>query len=268
MTKSLLSILIAAAAVVIMPQDGRADDAKARDIMQKVEARDDGDHMTSQLEMILIDKNKKERIRKIKSFTKDKGKDTHRLMFFIHPPEVKNTGFLTYDYEDPEKDDDQWLYLPELRKTKRIAASDKSASFMGSDLNYSDMTSRNLEDYDFSLLKEDTVDDVKVWLIQSVPRSKQIISETGYQKSILFVRQDNWVVIRAVHWEDGGNTLKYMMIKNLQQIDGIWIGSEIHMTKKRGKKTLHKTILKFNNIKFNQNLDDDAFTIRRLEKGL
>ena len=135
MTKSLLSILIAAAAVVIMPQDGRADDAKARDIMQKVEARNDGDHMTSQLEMILIDKNKKERIRKIKSFTKDKGKDTHRLMFFIHPPEVKNTGFLTYDYEDPEKDDDQWLYLPELRKTKRIAASDNSASFMGSDLN-------------------------------------------------------------------------------------------------------------------------------------
>lgn len=267
MTKNLFAILIAAA-MCIIPWESQANDTEARGIMQKVEARDDGDHMTSQLEMILIDKNKKQRIRKIKSFSKDKGKDTHRLMFFIHPAEVKNTGFLTYDYDDPEKDDDQWLYLPELRKTKRIAASDKSSSFMGSDLNYSDMTSRNLDDYDFTLLKEDKVRDAKVWLIQSVPRSKKIIKETGYEKSILFVRQDNWVVIRAVHWEEGGSTLKYMDMKSLQQIDGIWIGSELHMTKKRGKKTLHKTILKFSDIKFNQNLDDDAFTIRRLEKGL
>jgi len=267
MTKNLFSLLIAAA-VCIIPWESGADDARARDIMQKVEARDDGDHMTSQLEMILIDKNKKQRIRKIKSFAKDKGKDTYRLMFFIHPAEVKNTGFLTYDYDDPEKDDDQWLYLPELRKTKRIAASDKSSSFMGSDLNYSDMTSRNLEDYDFTLLKEGKVKEARVWFIQSVPHSKKIIKETGYEKSILIVRQDNWVVIRAVHWEEGGSTLKYMDMKNLQQIDGIWIGTELHMTKKRGKKTLHKTILKFNDIKFNQNLDDDDFTIRRLEKGL
>ena len=268
MTKNLISFFTIAAAVFILFQDTRADDAKARDIMQKVEDRDDGDHMTSRMEMILIDKNKKQRIRKIKSFTKDKGKDTYRLMFFLYPAEVKNTGFLTYDYDDPEKDDDQWLYLPGLRKTKRIASSDKSSSFMGSDLNYSDMTSRNLEDYDFTLLKEDRVKDVKVWLIQSVPRSKQVINETGYKKSILFVRQDNWVVTRAVHWVDGSNALKYMDIKTLQQIDGIWVVSEIHMTQKRGKKTVHKTILKLTDIKFNQNLDDATFTIRRLEKGL
>ena len=151
---SLEIILVFATICILNASSLLADDPKARRIMQKVEDRDDGDNSTSDMEMILIDKNKKKRIRKIKVYTKDKGKDTLRLMFFQYPADVKDTGFLTYDYDNPDKDDDQWLYLPALRKTKRIASSDKSGSFMGSDLNYSDMTKRNLEDYDFTLMKE------------------------------------------------------------------------------------------------------------------
>ena len=194
-------VLIIATICILFASLLFADDPKAREIMQKVEDREDGDNSTSDMEMILIDKNKKKRIRKIKTFTKDKGEDIFRLMFFQYPPDVKDTGFLTYDYENPDKDDDQWLYLPALRKTKRIASSDKSSSFMGSDLNYSDMTKRNLEDYDFTLMKEMDVRGEKTWLIESVPRSEEVIEETGYKKSLLFIRQDNYVVIRAVHWE-------------------------------------------------------------------
>ena len=107
-----------------------ADDAKAREIMEKVDARDDGDNGTSEMEMTLIDKNNKKRVRKIRSFTKDFGEDTYRIMFFLHPADVKDTGFLTYDYDDYNKDDDQWLYLPALKKTKRIASDDKTSAFM------------------------------------------------------------------------------------------------------------------------------------------
>ena len=249
-------------------QNSFADDAKAREIMQKVENRDDGDNMTSQMEMILIDKNKKKRIRKINTFSKDKGKDTLKLMFFLHPADVKNTGFLTYDYDDPDKDDDQWLYLPALRKTKRIASSDKSSSFMGSDLNYSDMTSRDLDDYDFKLVKEMKVRNNKVWIIESVPRTEKVIDESGYKKSLLFVRQDNYVVVRAVHWTSEGNYLKYVDVKKLEKIDGIWVSTEMHVTKKRNKQTVHGTILKNSDVKFNQHLDEEMFSIRRLEKGL
>ena len=245
-----------------------ADDPKAREIMEKVDARDEGDNQTSDMEMILIDKNEKKRIRRIHTFSKDKGEDTLKLMFFMHPADVKDTGFLTYDYDDPEKDDDQWLYLPALRKTKRIASSDKSGSFMGSDLNYSDMTSRNLEDYDYTLKKEMDVKGVKTWLIESIPRTKDVIEETGYKKSLLFVRQDNYFIIRAVHWEKDGGYLKYMDVRKLDLIDGIWVGTERYVTKKKAKKTVHKTILKLSNVKFNQDLDYDLFTIRRLEKGL
>ena len=267
-----LACLISLAALIMVvaltPSLGWCDDPAARAIMEKVDARDDGDNQTSDMEMILIDKQDKKRVRRLGIFSKDKGEDTLKLMFFRHPADVKDTAFLTYDYDNPSKDDDQWLYLPALRKTKRIASSDKSGSFMGSDLNYSDMTKRNLEDYDFTLKKEMIVRGAKTWLIDSIPRTKKVIEETGYKKSLLIVRQDNYFVIRAVHWVEGGGYLKYLDVKNLQLIDGIWVATEMHITKKKGKKLAHKTILKLNNVKFNQDLDYDMFTVRRMEKGL
>jgi hypothetical protein len=244
-----------------------ADDSRARNIMEKVDARDDGDNQTSNMEMILIDKRGNQRVRKLASFSKDKGEDKYRLMFFQRPADVKDTAFLTWDYDDPDRDDDQWLYLPALRKTKRIASSDQSGSFMGSDLNYSDMTDRNLADYDFFYKKELDVKGVKAWLIESIPVSKKVIKETGYTKSLLIVRQDNYFVIRAVHWVKDGGYLKYFDVKTLEQIDGIWVATEIHVTKKKGKKLVHKTVLKLDNVKFNQELDFDVFTVRRMEKG-
>jgi len=142
---------------------------------------------------------------------------------------------------------------------------------MGSDLTYSDMTSRNLEDYDYTFYekaKEKDVKGVRTWVLWSIPRSKDIIEETGYEKSLLFVRQDNFFVIRALHWVRDGGYLKYMDVKDLQLIDGIWVAAELHVTKKKAKKLAHKTILKLNNVKFNQDLDYELFTVRRMEKGL
>jgi len=246
----------------------RSDDVKAREIMQKVDDRDDGDNRITTMEMILIDKKGNERIRSIRTHRKDKGKDTLKLAFFLHPPDVRNTGFLTYDYDDPDRDDDQWLYLPALKKSKRIASTDKSKSFMGSDFTYSDMTSLNLEDYDFKLLKTQTVKDKETWILESLPRNNEVIEETGYTKSLLFVRQDNYVVIRAVHFVKEGSRHKYMDVKKLELIDHIWMPTEIHMTTKKGKTTLHKTILKHHDIRFNQDLDESFFTVRRMEKGL
>jgi len=246
----------------------RADDVKAREIMTKVEERDDGDNRITNMEMILVDKRGNERIRNIRTHRKDRGRDTLRLAFFLHPPDVKNTGFLTYDYDDPDRDDDQWLYLPALKKSKRIASTDKSKSFMGSDFTYSDMTSRNLEDYDFTILKTQAVNDADTWIIEALPKNETVIEETGYTKSLLFVRQDNYVVIRAVHFVREGNRLKYMDVKKLELIDEIWVATEIHMTTKKGKITLHKTILKHRDVEFDQDLDESFFTVRRLEKGL
>ncbi len=244
-----------------------ADDPKARAIMEQVNARDDGDNSVADLEMTLIDKRKNKRSRKLRSYRKDQGKDTLSLMFFLSPADVKNTGFLTYDYDESGKDDDQWLYLPALRKTKRIASDDKSGSFMGSDFNFSDMTERDLNDYDFTLMKEVDVKGVKTWQIKSVPRSKEIAEETGYSKSIIWVRQDVKMVIRGVSWVNKSRRLKYFEVKKLEKIDGIWVNTEFQMKTKEGKRTVHATVLRQLNTKFNQNLGKSMFTVRQLEKG-
>jgi hypothetical protein len=256
------------AAFGLLGADLPAPALSAREIMQRVEDRDDGDLQTAELEMVLIDKNQNQRVRRLRSFSRDVGPDTQSILFFLAPADVKDTGFLTYDYDDAQRDDDQWLYLPALNKSKRIASNDKSGSFMGSDFNYSDMTDRELENYDYELMKETEVEGHAVWQIKSVPRTRQEIDRSGYKQSVIFVRKDNYVVVRTVHWLDKGSKLRYFDVTRLEQIDGIWVPTEMTMTTRKGKQTLHRTVLRQSDVRFNQPLDASLFSVRQLEKGL
>ncbi len=240
----------------------------ADEIARQVDERDDGDRSISTMEMILIDKHGNERIRKMKKYAMDSENATRSVIFFESPADVRNTAFLTFDYTASSKDDDQWLYLPALKKTKRIASTDKSSSFMGSDFSYSDMTSRDINDYNYRIAKETEVRGKPVWVMESVPKTKKIIDETGYTKSYMFVRKDNFVVVRALHLLNEGGKKKYMDVKKLEKVDGIWVATEIDMKTTQDKSTLHRTVLKLHNVKFNQDIDTDFFTVRRIEKGL
>ena len=245
-----------------------AGDPEARAIMEKVDAVDDGDRRVSDMKMVLIDKRGKERVRSIRSFAMDQGQDSRSIIFFLDPADVRGTGFLTHDYADPDKDDDQWLYLPALKKSKRIAAGDKSGSFMGSDLNYSDMSSRDLDDFDYTMKGEKEVYGKKVWVIESMPKTPAIAEETGYSKSLLFIYQHNHMLVRAINWVEGKQELKYLDIKRMEKIDGIWTPLEMHVMTKQGKTVLHKTVLTFSNVRYNQDIDAGLFTLRGLEQGI
>ncbi|MEH0021167.1 MAG: outer membrane lipoprotein-sorting protein [Desulfobacter sp.] len=252
---------------VAQAQTAGLDDKEARAIMEAVDERYDGDDRTSSMTMMLIDKNNNQRVRHLKVFTRDEGPDTWSAMFFLSPVDVRDTAFLSHDI-DKTNDDDQWLYLPALHKVKRIASDDKTASFMGSDLSYADMTDRELELYDFTILKEVEVRGNPCWVIQSIPRTPQVVKDFGYTKSILFVRKDCYVVVRSIHFVQEGNKLKYLDIPKLEKIDDIWTALELQVTTKKGKKTLHKTILQYKDIVYNQGLPGNIFTTRQLEKGI
>jgi hypothetical protein len=264
---------LAAALALLLFAEGAdpAEDAATltgRQVMDLVDARDTGDKAVQDLRMVLIDKGGSQRNRSIRAYRMDVGPDTWSIMFFLEPADVKDTGFLTYDYDDTSKDDDQWLYLPALKKTKRIASGDKSGSFMGSDFSYADMTERNLDSYDYQLLQESEVDGVPVWVVEAVPNTEKELDETGYTKQILFVRKDNHVMVRAKSWLKKGGRNKYFEVKKLEQIDGIWVPTEMHMTTKKGTQTLHKTLLAAENVRFGQPMDESRFSVRELEKGL
>jgi len=263
--KKLLFLLGVSA--TLLTSNVMANETNARAIMEKVDARDDGQTLEQDMLMVLIDKNGNERTRDLKSYGKDFGADEHRTLFFKSPADVKNTAFLTYDYDDSAKDDDQWLYLPALKKVKRIPSTDKSSSFMGSDFSYFDMTDRDLENYDFKILKETKVRGHDAWMIESKPNNQEVIDESGYEKTIAIVRKDNYMVVRAINFLTNGKK-KYLDLKKIHEENGIWLVDEMTMTTKKGKNTLHKTILSFDNIKLNGTIDDTVFTTRRLEKGL
>jgi outer membrane lipoprotein-sorting protein len=268
MKSGLWAVAAAAAGLLTFGAPVSAEESpSAREIMQRVRDRDDGDNSSQELEMVLVDKNRSQRVRKLRAYGRDIGEDDYSIMFFLTPADVEDTGFLTYDYDDPARDDDQWLYLPALSRTKRIASSDKSGSFMGSDFSYADMTERPLDDYRYTLMKETVVDDHPVWQIEAVPITEREKDETGYEKSILFVRQDNDVVVRSVHWVKKRGRLKYFDVKRLEQIDGIWVPTEMHMSTRKGEAILHKTLLFARNVRFGQPLAADLFTVRQLEKG-
>lgn len=246
---------------------------QARDIMEKVDARDDGSSVISTMQMTLIDKKGKQRIRQMRTFSTDIDANTeHKTIFFLSPSDVKNTAFLTYDYSGDDKDDDQWMYLPALKKTKRIPASDKDAAFMGSDFSYADMTDKELDDYTFKLVKETAITrkegKVPVWVIESTPVSQDVIDETGYTKSTLYIRKDNYVLTRAKFYLKKGSRVKYMDVRKLEKIYGIWVAMQTTMTTKQGKSTLHKTILTNSDVEINKEISSDIFTVRMIEKGL
>lgn len=245
----------------------RADRAEARRIMEAVYDREDGDTVSATMEMTLIAKNGKERVRRLSAHMRDRGSDQDQVMFFMEPVRVKDTGILTYDYDDPERDDDQWLYLPAMRKTRRIAGADKSGSFLGSDFTFADMTRRNNESYDYEITGEVDVRGHPAWQIEATPRTQAEIERTGYKKSVLFVRKDCYVVVRAVHWLTSGNKVKYFDMTRLELIDGIWTPIESTMTLKQGNRTLHSTRMLVLDIVYNHELEEDLFTVRRLARG-
>jgi hypothetical protein len=251
-----------------LPHCALSDDAKARAIMERVNNREDGDSMVSSEKMTLIDKSGKQRVRKLKSFSKDFDQATRRIIFFIEPADVYNTAFLTFDYDQAEKEDDQWLYLPALKKVRRIASSDKSSSFMGSDFTYGDMTKPELAKFDFKLIRQEVVNGKPCWLIECNPRSPKVIDEYGYSKSIVLVQKDIHVVLRSVFWLKRSKKVKYMHVKKLTQIDGIWTPMEIHMTTRSASHVEHKTVLRRIAVQYNQQLDQHLFTTRKMEMGM
>lgn len=244
-----------------------AEELTARQIVERYDSRNDGRTLEQDILMVLIDKDGKKRIRKIKSYEKKFGLDEYRAMYFKSPTDIKNTAFLTYDYKDKNKEEKQWLYLPAIKKVKRIPSGNKSSSFMGSDFSYFDMTNRDLDEYTYTILKETSVRGHKVWVIKAISKSEEEIKKSGYVKSILLIRQDNYVGVRGI-FSMKNNKTKFLDVKEMHLQDGIWVYDKVSMTTKKGRDTIHSTLLINSNIRLNAPIKDAIFTVKRLEKGI
>lgn len=214
--------------------------------------------------MKLINKRGAVRERKLVSYSIDVGKDKKdrkSIMFFEYPGDVKGTGFLTWNYDELSKDDDKWLYLPAMKKTRRISGSSaKQDFFMGSDFTYDDMGNRNVDEDTHKLLGEETVDGHKCWKLESTSKDNRDI----YSKKIALIRQDCLIPVKVEYFDKMDKLHRRLEISDITQVDGFWTAQKLHMT---NVQTGHQTILEIKDSKYNIPLEEAKFNVTTLEKG-
>lgn len=247
-----------------------ADQLSAREIMEKADTRYTGDSSRSDATLVLIDRRNRERVRDIRLYTLEETGVEKSISFFLSPTDVAGTAYMNYDY-DAERDDDSWLYLPALKQVRRIAAGDKSSSFMGSDFTYSDINGINTDWYDYRVLQSDTVGGADAWLIESTPKAEfadKVATETGYEKSHAWIRKDNFVQVQSKIWVSRGNRIKYFSATELEEIDGIWTPMRLQMLTARNGEQEHASVFQFSQVMYNEHSDASLFTTQAMQRGV
>jgi len=238
-----------------------AQNLTGQKIVENVYYRPTGADGTSELSMHLIDSRNNERIRKIKQFSKDFGKEEKSIMFFMSPADVKNTSFMNWSYDDASKDDDQWIYLPALKKVKRISSDSKDDYFMGSDFTYDDLGDRHPNEDTHKLLREETIDGKQCYVIESIPKDKDYM----YSKTITWVIKDIWIGLKKEFYDEDGDLLKVLTVKKYEKIKDYWVISNTEM---KNIQDNHTTKMVLSNIQVDIGIDDNKFTERTMTRGL
>ncbi|MFQ5455926.1 MAG: outer membrane lipoprotein-sorting protein [Nitrospirota bacterium] len=241
-----------------------AEEITGLQIMTNRDQREDGDDQTSEARFTLINKRGQKRIRETIRYWKDydgkDGFDEKMVIFFKSPPDIKNTGFLNWSYIDIERDDDKWLYLPALKKVRRISAGDKEDSFMGTDFTFDDMGDRKVEEDRHHLIKSDSFDGRECYVVESTPKDKDYM----YSKQITWVDKERWVDLKTEYYDRKSRLLKTLITK-WQQVNNIWSPKSLHMENHR---TGHQTTIDISDVKFNIGLKESIFKKARLKRGI
>jgi len=231
-----------------------------REIVDKAYNLPTGDDITSTLTMTLTNKSGQTRVRKIQQYTKDLGKVEKSIMFFLSPADVKNTSFMNWTY-DCDKSDDQWIYLPALKKVKRISSDSKSDYFMGSDFTYDDLGDRKLDADTHKLLREETIDGKECYVVESVSKDEDYM----YSKTITWINKANFVGVKKEFYDEDEELLKTLTIKEAKKISGFWTitHSEMENVQKN-----HKTTIELGEIKINSGVPASKFSERMMMRGI
>jgi len=237
-----------------------AQDLTGREIVEKVYNLPTGDDQTSNLTMTLINKSGKERVRKIKQFSKDMGDVEKSIMFFQAPADVKNTSFMSWTY-DNDKSDDQWIYLPALKKVKRISSDSKSDYFMGSDFTYDDLGDRKLDDDTHKLIGSETIDGVDYYVVESTPKDEEYM----YSSTKTWIRKDNFIGLKKEFYDEDEDLLKILKIKKFEKISGFIVitSSEMENVQKN-----HRTTMILDNVQINTSIPTSKFSERMMMRGI
>jgi outer membrane lipoprotein-sorting protein len=227
--------------------------------MKQADDRYTGDTAQYTLTMTLISGRGAPRIREVSYYFKDYGDTEKILMAFKSPRDVAGTGYLSFSYDDG-RDDDIWLYVPAIKRIRRITGSGKNDDFMGTDFTYEDMGSRSLDKDNFTLQGEEGIDGEPCWVVEARPKD----SRDPYGRRLIRVRKDSYVINAVDYYDRQNRLLKELRVSGIRQVDGIWTAHKMEMTNVQSK---HSTVIEMTDIRFNIPLDESLFAVSSLERG-
>ena len=183
--------------------------------------------------------------------------DSKAVLRFTVPAEVKGVALLVVNH--PDRASDQWMWTPAIERDRRIALQDRSTRFFGTDFSFEDLEERDVNQYDYALAGDDTVDGAPCWKITSTPRESK---SSQYTRSIVWVRKDNYAIAGFENYikDQVVRRLNYSHIENIQ---GIWTAKQLEMTDvRRGSRTR----LTLEKLEYNVPLKEEDFTLQAIRR--
>jgi len=262
-----LALLITGAAVGLAilsnkAHAGPAEEQKGLEIAQEIDRRDlgFGDSKTD-MEMILTNRTGESSTRKLRLETlevPDSEEGDKSLTIFDHPRDIKGTAFLSFTkILEP---DDQWLYLPALKRVKRISSANKSGPFVGSEFAYEDLTSFEVAKYSYTWLRDEPCGEMTCFVIERVPQYER----SGYSKQIAWVDTAEYRIVKVDFYDRKDSLLKTLNSSEWQQyLDQYWRPHRMHMV---NHQTGKETILTFQPYQFREGVNEANFNQSRLAR--
>ncbi|WP_339936905.1 outer membrane lipoprotein-sorting protein [Undibacterium luofuense] len=261
----LIALGLGSALLLSVARMAHAETLTPAEIMRKNLAATKVRDSVAEATFTLTAKDGSTRVRKTTGYTRlqANGNDNMRLVRFNAPADIKGTASLLI--ERSGADDDMWIYLPALGKVRRLSASNKKDAFVGTDFSYADVIGYKVDEWKHKLLREENVDGVAHYVIESLPETAQITSQTGYSRRISWVRKDNFVASKGEAYDAGGQLLKKFVQSDIRAAgsNGKW---QAMLSEAENVQTGHKTSIRLQEFKADQNVAESLFSARELEK--
>jgi outer membrane lipoprotein-sorting protein len=255
------SVIIFILIVTVFPILGQSPEEKGMQIAIEVDTRDTGFNDTvTELKMILRNKQGQESTRQMQNKTLEVDGDGDKsLVIFNEPRDVKGTAFLSFTHKsDP---DDQWLYLPALKRVKRIASNNKSGPFMGSEFAYEDISSQEVEKYTYKYINDDVHEGMDCFVIERYP----VDEKSGYRRQIVWYDKTHYRPIKIDFYDRKDSKLKTLLYLDYNQyMDKYWRAGKMSMVNHQTGKS---TDLLFNDYQFATGLTDRDFDKNSLKRA-
>ncbi len=195
-----------------------------------------------------------------KNYRSEAGVDSKMLLVTEFPTDSRGVAFLVWDYANPDQPDDLHLYLPALDMVRRISGQDLNDSFLGSDLTFSDIGQRRLDEDQHRLLHEEVYRKTDVYVLESIPKEKESI----YSKKISWISKKDWTLLRVDYYDRSQKLLKRQTLE-WQWVQNLRVWKRTIVTNIQNG---HRTVFDVSGLQVNIGLKDEDFTEQTLKSGL